>query len=207
MEGAFAPAMEGNPLDTFRSEREDLERALQEFLLRNEEGILRAARETAASLSRGGKVLFFGNGGSAAEAQHLSAELVNRMTWDRPALAAAALNTDTSALTSIANDSSYDQIFARQIEALGKSGDVAVALSTSGNSPSIVRGLEAARRNGLLTVALLGRDGGPARALAEIPLIVEIPVTARIQEVHLFAGHLFCEAVERILFPALRPRD
>ena len=192
-------------MERFRTEREDLERALQEFLRKSEAGILRAARETAASLSRGGKVLFFGNGGSAAEAQHLSAELVNRMTADRPALASVALSTDTSSLTSIANDSSYDQVFARQIEALGKSGDVAVALSTSGNSPSIVRGLEAARRGGLLTVALLGRDGGTARALSEIPLIVESPVTARIQEVHLFAGHLFCESVERILFPSLRP--
>jgi D-sedoheptulose 7-phosphate isomerase len=191
-------------VEAFRSERENLERALQEFLLRSEAGILRAARETAASLSRGGKVLFFGNGGSAAEAQHLSAELVNRMRWDRPAIAALALSTDTSALTSIANDSSYEQVFARQIEALGKSGDVAVALSTSGNSPNIVRGLEAAKHRGLLTVALLGRDGGLARALAEIPLVVEIPETARIQEVHLFAGHLFCEAVESLLFPALR---
>jgi D-sedoheptulose 7-phosphate isomerase len=191
-------------LESFRSERECLEHALREFLRGNEAGIRRAAVETAASLSRGGKVLFFGNGGSAAEAQHLSAELVNRMTADRPALAALALSTDTSALTSIANDSSYDLIFARQIEALGKNGDVAVALSTSGNSPSIVRGLEAARRGGLLTVALLGRDGGRARALAEIPLVVEIPETARIQEVHLFAGHLFCEAVESILFPIHR---
>ncbi|MCI0567944.1 MAG: D-sedoheptulose 7-phosphate isomerase [Acidobacteria bacterium] len=207
MGGAFAPCMEGNSLETFQFEREDLERAVQEFLRLHGAALLRAARETAASLSRGGKVLFFGNGGSAAEAQHLSAELVNRMTRDRPALAAVALSTDTSALTSIANDSSYEQVFSRQIEALGKSGDVAVALSTSGNSPNIVRGLEAAKRKGLLTVALLGRDGGLARALAEIPLVVEAPVTARIQEVHLFAGHLFCEAVERVLFPALRPPD
>lgn len=199
--------MEGSSLETFRTERQDLERALREFLRNSEAGILRAARETAACLSRGGKVLFFGNGGSAAEAQHLSAELVNRMTRDRPALAAVALSTDTSALTSIANDSSYELIFARQIEALGRSGDVAVALSTSGNSPSIVRGLEAARRGGLLTVALLGRDGGSARALAEIPLIVEAAATARIQEVHLFAGHLLCEAIEAILFPAPRLTD
>jgi D-sedoheptulose 7-phosphate isomerase len=126
------------------------------------------------------------------------------MTLDRRALAAVALSTDTSALTSIANDSSYEQIFARQVEALGKKGDVAVALSTSGNSPSIVRGLEAAKRGGLFTVALLGRDGGLARSLAEIPLVVQVPETARIQEVHLFAGHLFCEAVESILFPALQ---
>lgn len=199
--------MEGGLPESFRAEREDLERALQEFLRKSEAGILRAARETAASLSRGGKVLFFGNGGSAAEAQHLSAELVNRMTRDRPALAAMALSTDTSALTSIANDSAYEHIFARQLEALGRNGDVAVALSTSGNSPSILRGLEAAKRGGMLTVALLGRDGGLAGKLAEIPLVVETPVTARIQEVHLFAGHLFCEAVEAILFPTPYPKD
>jgi D-sedoheptulose 7-phosphate isomerase len=204
MTGELAVVDGGGLPESFRAEREDLERALQEFLRQSEAGILRAARETAASLSRGGKVLFFGNGGSAAEAQHLSAELVNRMTRDRPALAAMALSTDTSALTS---DSAYEHIFARQLEALGRNGDVAVALSTSGNSPSILRGLEAAKRGGMLTVALLGRDGGLAGKLAEIPLVVETPVTARIQEVHLFAGHLFCEAVEAILFPAPRPKD
>ena len=188
-------------MTSFQSERDELQRALESFLRAHGDRLLEAARVTAESLGRGGKTLFFGNGGSAAEAQHFSAELVNRMTVNRPALASLALNTDTSTLTSIANDISYDQVFARQIEALGKPQDVAVALSTSGNSPSILRGLEAARRGGLFTIALLGRDGGLARGLAQVPLIVETTSTARIQEVHLFAGHLFCEAVERILHP------
>jgi len=188
-------------LERFRDERETLEAALRRFLSNHSEGILRAAGETAQALSRGGKVLFFGNGGSAAEAQHLAAEMVNRMTRDRPALAALALSTDTSALTSIANDSAYENVFCRQLESLGRQGDVVVALSTSGNSPSILKGLETARRLGIRSAAFLGRDGGRARELADIPLVVECPSTARIQEVHLFAGHLYCEAVESILFP------
>ena len=188
-------------MSSFHAERDELQGALDSFLRVNGSRLLEAARTTAEALGRGGKALFFGNGGSAAEAQHLSAELVNRMSYDRPALASLALSTDTSALTSIANDASYEQVFARQIEALGQKGDIAVALSTSGDSPSILRGLEAARRGGLVTIALLGRDGGRARSLAQIPLVVETPSTARIQEVHLFAGHLFCAAVERILHP------
>ena len=179
----------------------ELDRILRKFLERYETALLEAAREAAEVLARGGKILFFGNGGSAAEAQHFAAELINRMTRDRPALAAIALSTDSSSLTSIANDSSYDLVFARQIEALGRAGDVAVALSTSGNSPNILNGLEAARRLKLATVALLGRDGGKAAPLADRPWIVESAVTARIQEVHLFAGHLYCEAIEEHLYP------
>ena len=188
-------------MESFQSERETLEAALRHFLSNHSEGILRAAKETAGALSRGGKVLFFGNGGSAAEAQHLAAELVNRMTRDRPALAALALSTDTSALTSIANDSSYENVFARQLEAVGKKGDIAVALSTSGTSPSILRALETARRLEIRSIAFLGKDGGRARNLADIPLVVESACTARIQEVHLFAGHLYCQEIESILFP------
>lgn len=185
----------------FDAQAAELASILERFLARYEGPLLEAAQEAAAALARGGKVLFFGNGGSAAEAQHFAAELINRMTRDRPALAALALSTDSSSLTSIANDSSYDLVFARQIEALGRAGDIAVALSTSGNSPNILKGLEAARRLGLGTVALLGRDGGKAASLADRPLIVASDVTARIQEVHLFAGHLFCEAIEERLFP------
>ena len=163
--------------------------------------IVAAADAIGAALKNGRSVLVFGNGGSAAEAQHLAAELVNRMTRNRPALPAVALATDGSTLTSIANDSAYEQVFARQIEALGKPEDIAFALSTSGDSPNILRGLESARERGLLCVALLGRDGGRARKLTQIALVAESSVTARIQEAHLFAGHLFCEEVERILFP------
>ena len=191
----------------FESERKDLEQSVRDFLSSHEAGILKAAKHAADSLSRGGKLLFFGNGGSAAEAQHLAAELVNRMTRDRPALAGLALNTDASSLTSIANDASYDKVFSRQLEALGRRGDLAVALSTSGNSPSILLGLEAARRIGIFSVAFLGRDGGRARSLADLPLVVGCTVTARIQEVHLFAGHLLCEEIEAILFPGERSRS
>lgn len=185
----------------FDAQAAELNAILRKFLARYETALLGAAAEAADSLARGGKVLFFGNGGSAAEAQHFAAELINRMTRDRPALAGIALSTDGSSLTSIANDSSYDRVFARQIEALGRAGDVALALSTSGNSPSILRGLEAARRLDLATVAFLGRDGGKAASLTDCALIVESDVTARIQEVHLFAGHLYCEAIEERLYP------
>ena len=185
----------------FDAQAAELDATLRTFLARYETALLGAAAKAADSLARGGKVLFFGNGGSAAEAQHFAAELINRMTRDRPALAGIALSTDGSSLTSIANDSSYDRVFARQIEALARAGDVALALSTSGNSPSILRGLEAARRLDLATVAFLGRDGGKAASLADCALIVESSVTARIQEVHLFAGHLYCEAIEERLYP------
>jgi len=188
-------------LRRFDSQRADLERALRDFLSAQGAELLRAAQLSANALAAGGKLLFFGNGGSAAEAQHLAAELVNRMTRDRRALSALALSTDTSSLTSIANDSSYDRVFARQIEAVGRAGDIVVPLSTSGNSPSILLGMESARAAGISCVAFLGRDGGRARALADISLVVGSSVTARIQEVHLFAGHLFCEMIEEILVP------
>ena len=191
--------------ERYRREVETHLETVRSFFARHTDAVERAAREMADSLSRGGKILFFGNGGSAADAQHLSAELVNRMTRERPAMAALALTTDTSVLTSVANDSDYQRIFVRQIEALGNPGDVAFAISTSGNSPSILAGLARGRERNLSTIALLGKDGGRARALADHPLVVESGVTARIQEVHLLIGHLLCEEVESILFPATRP--
>lgn len=176
--------------------------AVQAFFDRHAADLESAARAMAESLKKGGKVLFFGNGGSAADAQHLAAELVNRMGADRPAMAAVALTTDSSILTSIANDSTYDRIFARQIEALGRAGDVAYALSTSGDSPSVLEGLRAARERKLVTIALLGRDGGAAKSHADHALVVPSRATARIQEVHALAGHLICETVEAILYPS-----
>jgi D-sedoheptulose 7-phosphate isomerase len=175
--------------------------AVRSFFDRNSAAVERAARAMGESLRKGGKILFFGNGGSAADAQHLAAELVNRMGRDRGAIAAVALTTDTSILTSVANDLGYDRVFARQIEGLGHEGDVAFAITTSGNSPSVVEALTTARRRGLVTIALLGRDGGRARALADHPLVVEASGTARIQEVHILLGHILCEATEAILFP------
>ncbi len=175
--------------------------AVRSFFGRDGEAIEEVARAMAAALEKGGKVLFFGNGGSAADAQHLAAELVNRMSAERPGIPAVALTTDTSALTSIANDRGYDRVFARQVEALGSLGDVAFGLSTSGKSPSIIEALRVSRAKGLLTVALLGGEGGPAREHADHALVVPSGSTARIQEVHILAGHLICEAVEALLYP------
>ncbi len=148
------------------------------------------------SLNAGGKILIFGNGGSAAQAQHFAAELVNRFQRDRRPLAALALTVDTSALTSIANDVSYDDVFLRQVEALGKAGDVALGLSTSGDSPSVVKALEAAREMGLVTVAMTGRGGGRLAPIADHLLEVPSTRTPRIQEVHLLLLHILAQGLE-----------
>lgn len=150
----------------------------------------------ATSVRGGGKLLWFGNGGSAADAQHLAAELSVRFSVDRPAIAAIALTTDTSVLTAAANDFGFEQVFARQIEALGRTGDVAIGISTSGRSPNVVRGLERARALGLVTAALTGRDGGDLPQLADHCLIVPSDVTARIQEMHILLGQMLCGALE-----------
>lgn len=144
-----------------------------------------------------GKVLLFGNGGSAADAQHMSAELVGRFARERRALAAIALTTDTSVLTAVGNDDSFDRVFVRQIEALGRPGDVAFGISTSGSSANVIKALETARARGLRTIALTGRDGGAAGAAAEIHINVPESSTARVQEVHATLIHVICELVER----------
>ncbi len=159
--------------------------------------IVEAADLIETTLARGGKVLAFGNGGSAADAQHLAAELVGRFARDRQALAAVALTTDTSVLTAIANDWAFDRVFARQVEALGRPGDVAVGISTSGRSANVRAGLEAARARGLATVALTGRDGGELGALATVHLNVPEPSTPRVQEAHRTILHAICELIER----------
>jgi D-sedoheptulose 7-phosphate isomerase len=152
-----------------------------------------------ACIRGGGKIVFFGNGGSAADAQHLATELTVRFIKDRPAIAALALTTDTSALTAIGNDLGFDLIFARQIEALGKPGDVAVAISTSGRSPNIIEGLKTARALGLLATALGGKGGGDMVGLADPLLVVPSDTTARIQEMHIAIGQMLCGALEREL--------
>lgn len=151
------------------------------------------------SIKQGGKILFFGNGGSAADAQHLSAELVVRFISNRAPIAAMALNTDTSALTAGANDLGYDSIFARQIEALGRPGDVAVAISTSGTSPNIITALKMAREKGLVATALSGRNGGALPDIADPVIIVPAQSTRRIQEMHITLGHMLCGALEQKL--------
>ncbi len=145
------------------------------------------------------KILLFGNGGSAADAQHIAAEMVGRFQRERPGLPAIALTTDTSALTSIANDYGFERVFARQIEALGRPGDAAIAISTSGRSANIREGVLAAKARGLATVGLLGRDGGPVRELVDHALVVDGQKTSRIQEVHILIGHILCEVIEQEL--------
>jgi D-sedoheptulose 7-phosphate isomerase len=155
-----------------------------------------AGEAIKTALASGRKVLAFGNGGSAADAQHLTAELVGRFQKDRAGFAAVALTADTSLLTSLSNDYGFDRVFARQIEALGAPGDVAFAISTSGQSPNVVAALEAARARGLRTIALTGKDGGDAGRLAEIHVNVPENVTARVQEVHITLIHALCEIAE-----------
>lgn len=170
------------------------------------------ARRMAETLRKGGKLLFFGNGGSAADAQHLAAEFVNRFLRDRGALAAVALTTDTSALTSIGNDLGFDQVFARQVEALGRPGDLVIAISTSGSSLNVLRGVEAARRLGCATVGLTGGSGGLLANAVEDAFIVPSAETPRIQETHITLGHALCALVDELLTPGpaaevTAPRD
>jgi D-sedoheptulose 7-phosphate isomerase len=163
------------------------------------EAIARAAAALVETLGRGGQVLAFGNGGSAANAQHFVAELVGRFERTRRAWPAVALSTDTSILTAVANDFGFETVFARQVEALGRPGDAAVGITTSGNSPNVVRGLEVARARGLRTVALTGRDGGRTGQIADVHVNIPSDVTARVQEAHTTVLHLLCALVERDL--------
>ena len=160
------------------------------------------AERIVASLRAGGKVLFFGNGGSSMDAGHLAAELLGRFYRDRPALPAVSLADPTATLTAVGNDYGYDDVFARQVRGLGRPGDVAVGLSTSGNSPNVVRALEAARELGVVAVAMTGASGGKAAAVADICLRVPTDDTPRVQEACLHLGHTICELVENALFPA-----
>jgi D-sedoheptulose 7-phosphate isomerase len=162
--------------------------------------VSRAARTIAESIRAGGKVLIFGNGGSAADAQHIAAEFINKYLFDHPPIAAIALTTDTSVLTSISNDSSYIHVFSRQIAALGRRGDVAIGISTSGNSPNILEAIKQARQLHMATIGLLGKDGGQIAKLVDNPLVVPSNMTPRIQEVHIMIGHILCELVEEELF-------
>lgn len=151
------------------------------------------------TIKSGGKILFFGNGGSASDCQHLATELTIRFIKDRPAIAAIALTTDTSALTACGNDLGFEEIFARQVEALAKPGDLVIGISTSGNSENVIRGLIKAREMGAIAAAFGGRDGGKMNGLADPYLIVPSQTTARIQEMHILLGHLLCAALEQKL--------
>ena len=166
----------------------------------NIDHIIRAADMLATSLKRGNKVLIFGNGGSAADAQHLVAEFVNRFQIERPPLAAVALTTDTSILTSIGNDYHFDDIFSKQVEALGRQGDIAWGISTSGNSANVIQAVKAAKKLGMSTIGMTGRAGELAGCV-DIVFAVASDTTARIQESHITVGHILCDLVDRILYP------
>ena len=163
------------------------------------EPFARLVEVSEAAVRAGGKLLFFGNGGSAADAQHLATELAVRYVSDRAPISAIALTTDSSALTAIGNDMGFEALFARQIEALGRPGDVAIGISTSGRSANVTRALRVARDGGLTAAALSGRDGGELVGLAEPLLIVPSDTTARIQEMHIMLGQMLCGALEQRL--------
>ena len=175
--------------------------AVKDRSVKNNMGVLvRAAETMAGCVTAGHKILIFGNGGSAADAQHIAAEFVNRFRIERPPLAAIALTTDTSVITSIGNDYSFDDIFEKQVAAFGNEGDIAWGISTSGNSKNVVKAMETARIKGLITLGMCGR-GGKIEGLSDMLLTVDSEVTARIQETHIVYGHILCHLVDRILFP------
>lgn len=188
--------------------RADIERifaasiaAKEAFLRRHCDALVAAIGHVTAALRAGRKLLLFGNGGSAADAQHIAAEFVNRFRMDRRPLPAIALTTDTSALTSIANDFGYEQVFAKQIRALGQPGDVAIAISTSGNAANVLAAIPACRDLGITVIALTGGSGGRLAPLADVSLCVDATAeTARIQETHILIGHVICELVDLQLF-------
>jgi len=166
------------------------------FFSANEGRIAALAREICQAMAQGRKILLFGNGGSAADAQHIAAEFVGRFRLERRPLAAIALTTDTSILTSVSNDYGYEQVFARQIRALGCGGDISIAISTSGNSPSVLLGAATAQELGMVTVALTGSDGGKLGGMARYHLNVPHPSAARVQEIHITIGHILCELAD-----------
>lgn len=174
-------------------------RVKENFVKNHADLIVKAAERIAACIASGHKVLIFGNGGSAADAQHIAAEFVNRFQIERPPLAALALTTDTSVITSIGNDYTFNDIFVKQIRALGRKDDIAVGISTSGNSENVVRAVEAAKDMGLFTIGFTGR-GGRLADCGDMIFYVESDVTARIQESHITLGHMLCDLTDRILF-------
>lgn len=178
----------------------DSNQAKENFVNENLTRIVAVVEAVTAALTDGNKILFFGNGGSAADAQHLAAEFVNRFVIERPPLPAIALTTDTSVITSIANDYDYADIFSKQIRAIGQKGDIAWGMSTSGTSVNVVKALETAAKIGMVTIGLTGRDGGDVARIADYTLNVSSSSTPRIQEVHMTVGHVICEMVDFKLF-------
>ena len=178
--------------------RESIE--LKDFLLNEVENILTISKQLTNALKKGNKVLLFGNGGSAADAQHLAAELAGRFNYDRKSLPAIALTTNTSSVTAIANDYGYETIFVKQLQGLAKKDDVVIALSAGGNSPNVVLALEEAKKMGATTIGFTGKQGGKLKELADYIIHVPSNITARIQETHITVGHIICSLVEEYIF-------
>jgi len=172
----------------------------EDFIKENGRNLILFAEKISQAFTSDRKLMICGNGGSAADAQHIAAEFVNRFMLERPPLPAIALTTDSSVITSIGNDYSFDDIFSKQIKAIGLEGDVLLAISTSGNSRNVISAVKAARSLGIYTVVFAGGDGGRVRSLADMALVVKSNTTARIQEAHNLAGHIICQLVDYILF-------
>ena len=177
--------------------------ATKHAILENEpllETIVAVAKACVEVYRQGKKTLLAGNGGSAADAQHIAAELVGRYGFDRPSIPSLALTTDTSNLTAIGNDYGYDKVFSRQLEGMGQEGDLFIGISTSGNSQNIINAFESAHHKGITTVALVGRDGGKMGSIADYAIIIPSNATPRIQESHILIGHILCDIIEKELF-------
>ena len=172
----------------------------EDFIKENMSKLVFFAEKIAVALTSDRKLLLCGNGGSAADAQHIAAEFINRYVLERPPLPAMALTTDTSILTSVGNDYSFDKVFSKQVKALGVEGDVLLALSTSGDSANVLEAVKVARSQGLFTVGLTGHNGGQLAGLADMSLVVKSDIAPRIQETHILVGHIICELVDYILF-------
>jgi D-sedoheptulose 7-phosphate isomerase len=175
-------------------------RVKETFVNENLSRLVNVVEAITSALKAGNKILLFGNGGSAADAQHLAAEFVNRFIIERPPLPAIALTTDSSIITSIGNDYDFSEVFSKQIRAIGQAGDIAWGISTSGNSANVLKGLEVAKKIGLVTIAFTGKDGGNIAKIADFSINVSSAVTARIQEAHITAGHAICDLVDIKLF-------
>ncbi len=170
------------------------------FIRENLSNLIQVAEKIALAFTGDRKLLLCGNGGSAADAQHIAAEFVNRYALERPPLPAIALTTDTSVITSIGNDYSFDDIFSKQVKAIGDEGDVLLAISTSGNSPNVLLAVKDAHSQGLYTIGLIGMDGGKLKGIVDLAMVVKSKETPRIQEAHILAGHIICHLVDYILF-------
>jgi D-sedoheptulose 7-phosphate isomerase len=174
--------------------------AVKQELLKQSALLAQVAEKLIEAYEAGKKILVFGNGGSAADAQHIAAELVGKYYMDRRPLPAEALTVNTSSLTAIGNDYAFERIFARQVEALGNPGDVAIGISTSGNSPNVIEAIRAAKKKGMITIGLTGAEGGRLRNEVDYCICVPSKDTPRIQEAHILIGHIWCELIERALF-------